>query len=56
MLKKQEEYENQQSYTYRMRKNNLFENKLDEEINNQTRRGLNYKTECKNIQKCIIHK
>ena len=29
----QEQYENQQRYTYRMRKNNFFENKLDEEIN-----------------------
>ena len=52
----QEQYENQQRYKYRMRKNNFFENELDEEINNQIRMGLNDKTHCEIMQKSIIHK
>ena len=34
-----------------MRKNNFFENELDEEINNQIRMGLNDKTQCEIMQK-----
>ena len=47
----QEQYENQQRYKYRMRKNNFFENELDEEINNQIRMGLNDKNQCEIMQK-----
>ena len=38
-----------------MRKNNFFENELDEEINDQIRMGLNDKTHYEIMQKCIIH-
>ena len=34
-----------------MRKNNFSENKLDEEINDQTRMGLNHKTQCEIMQR-----
>ena len=47
----QEQYENQHRYKYRMRKINLFENELDEEINNQIRMGLNDKTQYEIMQK-----
>ncbi len=52
----QEKYVNQQRYKYRMRKNNVFENELDEEINNQIRKVLNDKTHCEIMQKSSIHK
>ena len=37
-------------------KSNFFENKLDEEINNQIRMGLNDKTQYEIMQKSNIHK
>ena len=34
-----------------MRKNNFFENELDEQRNNQTKMGLNDKIQCEIVQR-----